>query len=199
MEETRIGDFSQPLVPKPVTKAATGDTKVRMEAAEQSLESEARDAEAALKPLKSYEEKLKEAGVTKDEAADIIDSVLMKGFWSETIKITARISIKLRTRSARDVRRIQDYLEVHRPVYDTHYTEIMGRMTLAASLEQLGTDKLPFPGKDAKNEDYEKAFQERGNYIEGLADPILRLLFLKLWAFDEKIRAVLAEGTIENF
>lgn len=199
MEETRIGDFSQPLVPKPAAPVVTGETKGRMEAAEQSLESEANEAEAALKPLKSFEEKLKDAGVTKEQAADIIDAVLMKGHWTDTIKVTSRISVKLRTRSARDIRRIQDYLEVHRPVYDTHYTEIQGRMMLAASLEQLGSDKLPFPGKEVKAEEYEKAFQERVNYIENLADPILRLLFLKLWTFDEKIRTVLSEGTIENF
>lgn len=199
MEETRIGDFSKPLVEKPAAASATGDTKVRLEAAEQNLESEANAAEAALKPLKSYEERLKEAGVTKEQAAEIIDAVLMKGYWSESIKITERIKLRLRTRSARDIRRIQDHLEVQRPVYDTHYTEITGRMSLAASLESLGSDKFTFPGKDAKPEEYETAFQARVNYIENLADPILRMLFLKLWTFDEKIRVVLSEGVIENF
>jgi hypothetical protein len=199
MEETRIGDFSKPLVDKPAAAGATGDTKVRLEAAEQSLETEANAAEAALKPIKSFEDKLKEVKVTKEQAADIIDSVLMKGYWSETVPVTSRINLKLRTRSARDVRRIQDYLEVHRPVYDAHYQEIMGRMTLAASLEQFGKDVFSFPGKEAKPEDYEDAFQKRAQYIEGLADPALRLLFMKLWTFDEKIRVVLSEGTIENF
>ena len=195
MEETRIGDFSQPLV-KP---APASPTKERLESAEKNLDAQAEGAEAALKPLQTYEDKLKEAGVAKEQAAEIIDSVLMKGYWAETVKISQRISVKLRTRSARDTRRIQDHLEVQRPVYDAHYTEILGRMTLAASLEQLGTDRFNFPGKDAKNEDYENAFQERVRYIENLADPVLRLLFLKLWKFDEKIRIVLSEGTIENF
>jgi hypothetical protein len=199
MEETRIGDFSKPLVEKPAAAGATGDTKVRLEAAEQNLEAEANTAEAALKPLKSYEERLKEAGVTKEQAAEIIDAVIMKGHWSEPIKITERIKLRLRTRSARDIRRIQDHLEVQRPIYDAHYTEIMGRMSLAASLESLGADKFTFPGKDAKSEEYEAAFQARVNYIENLADPTLRLLFLKLWTFDEKIRVVLSEGVIENF
>jgi hypothetical protein len=198
MEETRIGDFSQPLVQK-AAATATGDTKVRLEAAEQSLETEAQDAEAALKPLKSFEERLKDVSVTKEQAADIIDAVIMKGAWSETFKITSRISVRLRTRSARDTRRIQDYLEAQRPLFDAHYQEILGRMTLAASLEQLGPDKFSFPGKDAKNEDYEEAFQKRAQYVEGLADPVLRLLFMKLWTFDEKIRVVLSEGTVENF
>lgn len=198
MEETRIGDFSKPLVEKPAA-GATGDTKARLETAEQSLETEANTAEAALKPLKSYEERLKEAGVTKEQAADIIDAVIMKGYWSEPIKITQRVVLRLRTRSARDTRRIQDHLEVQRPVYEAHYTEVLGRMSLAASLEALGADKFAFPGKESKAEEYEAAFQTRVSYIENLADPILRLLFMKLWTFDEKIRVVLSEGTIENF
>lgn len=199
MEETRIGDFSTPLIAKPAAANATGDTKVRLEAAEQNLESEANAAEAALKPLKSYEERLKEVKVTKEQAADIIDSVLMKGFWSETVPVTSRINLRLRTRSARDTRRIQDYLEVARPQYDAHYNEILSRMTLAASLEQFGKDVFTFPGKDAKTEEYEEAFHKRSQYIESLADPALRLLFMKLWTFDEKIRVILSEGTIENF
>lgn len=199
MEETQIGDFSKPLIGKPTTASAAGDTKVRLEAAEQNLESEANAAEAALKPLKSYEARLEEVKVTKEQAADIIDAVLMKGYWSETISVTSRINLKLRTRSARDTRRIQDYLEVARPQYDAHYNEILSRMTLAASLEQFGKDVFAFPGKEAKTEDYEEAFQKRSQYIESLADPALRLLFMKLWTFDEKIRVVLSEGTIENF
>lgn len=199
-EEIKIGDFSKPLVEmKPAAQPGESPSKARLESAESNLEAEAQNAEAALKPIKSYEDRLKEAGVTKDQAAEIIDSVIMKGYWSEPIKVTSRISVTLRTRSARDVRRIQDYLEVQRPVYDVHYNEILSRMTLAASLEKLGKDTFSFPGKDAKDGDYESAFQQRATYIENLADPVLRLLFLKLWTFDEKIRAVLAEGTVENF
>ena len=199
-EEIKIGDFSKPLVEmKPGAQPGESPSKARLESAESSLEAEAQNAEAALKPIKSYEDRLKEAGVTKDQAADIIDSVIMKGYWSESIKVTNRISVTLRTRSARDVRRIQNYLEVQRQVYDVHYNEILSRMTLAASLEALGKDLFSFPGKDAKDVDYENAFQQRATYIENLADPVLRLLFLKLWTFDEKIRAVLAEGTVENF
>ena len=199
-EEIKIGDFSKPLVEmKPGAQPGESPSKARLESAEHNLEAEAQSAEAALKPIKSYEDRLKEANITKEQAAEIIDAVIMKGFWSEPIKITSRISVVLRTRSARDVRRIQDYLEVQRPVYDTHYNEILSRMTLAASLERLGKDGFTFPGKEAKDADYENAFQQRAAYIENLADPVLRLLFLKLWAFDEKIRAVLAEGTVENF
>lgn len=199
-EEIKIGDFSKPLVEmKPAAQPGESPSKARLETAENSLEAEAQSAEAALKPIKSYEERLKEAGVTKEQAADIIDAVIMKGYWSEPVKVTSRISVTLRTRSARDVRRIQDYLEVQRPVYDNHYSEILGRMMLAASLEKLGKDSFSFPGKDAKDNEYETAFQQRATYIENLADPVLRLLLLKLWAFDEKIRTVLAEGTVENF
>lgn len=197
MEEVKIGDFSQPIIPK--NKVDASPTKDRLDAAEKNLDAQAESAEAALKPIKAFEEKLKEAGVTKEQAAEIVDAVLMKGFYAEDVPLTKRISVRLRTRSARDTKRIQDYLEAQRPVYDAHYQEILARMTLASTLEKLGKDTLPFPGKDAKPDDYEQAFRARAEYVENLADPVLRLLFQKLWDFDKKIFAVLSEGTIENF
>lgn len=193
LDDVRIGDFSRPPVD------AGGATKVALEGAEKRLDAEATIVEAELKPLVSYEEKLKDAGVTKEQAASIVNSIMTKGFWSEEVKVTATIRVRFRTRSKKDTTRAQNYVEGQRPQYAGHYAELMNHALLAASLEQLGAEKFEHPGRTASTDDVEKAYSNRFAYIETLADPMYRLLAGKLVAFDQKVAVVLEEGTVENF
>lgn len=197
-DDVRIGDFTRPTVDPP--KPTTGQTKEKLEALEIQLDAEASKDEATLKPMASYEEKLKEAGLTREKAAEIIDAVLLKGFYAEDIKVTSKVKVRLRTRNARDTKRAQEILEAQRFTIDAHYSESWSRLLLAASLEQFGDDKFvhPNPRKDSY-ETTEKAFQERIAYVEGLPDPALRVLFGKLWKFDNRVSVALEEGSIENF
>ena len=196
-DDLRIGDFSRPTVDPPKTASPT---KERLETLENQLDAEASKDEAALKPMASYEEKLKEAGLTKDKAAEIIDAVLLKGFYAEDIKVTSKVKVRLRTRNARDTKRAQEMLEAQRFTIDAHYTETWSRLLLAASLEQFGDDKFthPSPRKEAF-EVIEMAYQDRVAYVESLPDPALRVLFGKLWKFDNRVSVALEEGSIENF
>lgn len=209
-DDANIGDFSRPIAPKPAQGAGTsktaselmasGATREALVSAETRLDEEASRDEAALKPMSSYEDKLKAAGLTKAEASEIVDAVLFKGFWAKDVKITSRVSARFRTRNARDSRRAAEMLEAQRWTLDSHYTEAMSRLILAASLEQFGSDKLlHVDPRKAKPEDVEKAFVERLAFVEGLADPALRLLLGKLWKFDNLVTVALEEGTVENF
>lgn len=204
VDEVRIGDFSQPLVsPKSEASGTPGKesspAKARYEAVEKQLEEQADKVEAALRPQQSYEEKLKAIDVTRETAARIVDDVLFKGFYAEEVTVTPRVKCVLRTRSYRDSERIQSYLETARPVYELHYNEVVMKWTLAASLVSFGKDAFAHPDRTAKASDVEAAFQQRLSYIEGLAEPAVRLLYAKLYKFDEKIRVVLEEGAVENF
>ncbi len=197
-DEARIGDFSRPIVDPP--KKPASPTKESLEAMETKLDEEVSKDEAALKPMASYEERLKEVGLTREKAAEIVDAVLLKGFWAEDVKITSRIKCRLRTRNARDTRRANEILEAQRYTIDAHYSEHLTRLLLGASLEQFGDDKFTHPNPRKSPEvEVEKAFQERMGYIDGLPDPALRILFSKLYAFDRKVAVALEEGAIENF
>lgn len=202
-DDVRIGDFSKPVAPPPKGKPADAPrspTKEALDSAEAKLEEAVAQDEAAIKPMASYEEKLKEVGLSRDKAAEIIDAVLLKGFWSEEVKITSRIKARFRTRAARDTRRAHEILEAQRFTIDAHYNETLTRLLLAASLEQFGDDTFKHPSvRKSAEADIEKAFQERVNYIDGLPDPALRILFAKLFAFDRKVAVALEEGSIENF
>lgn len=200
LDAPRIGDFSRPVVDPPKAPTSASPTKDALEAAETRLDAEAMKDEEQLKPLASYEEKLKTAGIDRAKAAEIIDAVLMKGFYAETVKITSTIAARFRTRSARDIRRTNEMLEAQRFTMDAHYAEAYGRLLLAASLEAFGKDKFTHPnGRTDSAEIVEKAFMDRVAYIDGLSDPALRILLQKMWKFDNKVSVVLEEGAIENF
>jgi len=197
-EEVRIGDFSRPVVP-PKKAAQSSPTADKLTEAETALKTEADETEKKIKPLETYEERLKEVGVTKEQAAFIVDEVLLKGCYSEEISLTSRVSVKFRTRLYRDTQRMQSYLEVSRPTYEAHYSEIVFKYSLAAALEKFGADVFKHPTKASTGDEIEKSFQTRLTYVENLPDITLRLLYTKLGRFDRKIRVCLEEGAIENF
>jgi hypothetical protein len=206
MDEVKIGDFSKRVAeqlpagaPKPALDKGVSPEADRFEAVEKRLDVQAQETEEALHPKISYEELLKANGITKEEAAKIVDDVLFKGVYTEEVPVSKRVKAAFRTRNARDTIRTMQYLEVAKPIYENHFNEIVATYTLAASLERLGRDAFDFPKKDAPTDKIEEAFQNRVSYVSGLPDPVLRLLYLKLGKFDEKIRVVLSEGAIENF
>lgn len=200
-DDVKIGDFSRPITTPPKAPAvAPSPTRDALVAAETRLDDEAKRDEVALQPMASYEERLKQEGLSREKAAEIIDAVLLKGFYAEDIKVTSRIKVRLRTRNARDIKRVQEILEAQRFSIDAHYSEAWTRFLLAASLEQFGEDKFAHP--NVRKEAYdvvEKAFQERVTYVDRLPDPAMRILFSKLFKFDRKVAAALEEGSIENF
>lgn len=191
---TSIGDFSRPLVEQPASP-----TEAALRKAEDQLDEASQRDEAALKPMTSYEDKLKEVGLTKNKASDIIDAVLIKGFYSEDIRITSKVKARFRTRNSRDTRRAQEILESQRISYDTHYNEVLSRLLLASSLEQFGNDKLSHPERKSSQEDIEKQFQERVAYVDSMPDPALRILMTQLAKFDRMVSTALSEGCVENF
>lgn len=195
VDEMRIGDFTKPVVPS----APSSPTEETLLSAEAKLDQDAKKDEAVLKPMASYEERLKQVGVSKEEASEIIDAVLLKGHFAKDYQITKSIKARFRTRGARDTRRAQIALEGMRLTYDHHYAEVLGRYLLAASLEQFGADVLTHPKRNTSNDEIEKQFQARFEYVEGLSEPALQILMNKLRLFDIMIATVLSEGSIENF
>lgn len=194
IDDLRIGDFSKPLTDSPKSP-----TKESLDTIEKKISTDIDKDEAALRPMSSFEDKLKKEGLTREEAADIIDAVLLKGHYAEDVKITSRVKARFRTRTSRDTKRAQEMIEVQRLTYDVHYNEILSRLLLAASLERFGDDVLPHPPRSAKQEELEKAFQARLEYVNTMADPALRILMSKLAKFDRRVAASLEEGSIENF
>jgi hypothetical protein len=198
-DDARIGDFSRPVVTPAPAPTVSGPTKDALDRAERGLDLEARKDEAALKPMTSYEDRLKEVGVSREKASTIIDAVLLKGYYAEDVMLTRTIKARFRTRNARDTKRAQEQIETQRLSYDRHYNELLARLLLASSLERFGDDSFTQPPRGAKIDDIEKAFFDRLAYVDSMSDPALRLMMNKLSTFDRMIATVLEEGSIENF
>ncbi len=206
MDEPHIGDFARPLVKRPEPaqsqqpqSSASAPQQDKLAAAEARLAAEANKVEESLKPLATYEEQLKAVGVTKEKAAEIVDAVLMQGFYSEPFSLTSRIKGRLRSREYRDTLRTQRQLEIEVPKHQTTYNEINYRYQLAASLEQYASTSFKFPDRNTSTEEAEKMFETRLRFIEGLPEATTQLLFSKLEKFNRKVFIVCQEGAIENF
>lgn len=199
--ETTIGEFQRPKkTAAPAAPASAAPTAAqRLEEKETVLEREVKSTEEQLKPLETYEEALAKANISKDEAATIIDDVLMKGFYAETIPITQRVKVRLRTRSYSDTMRVNTALDVLKPLYQVGYDEIVYRYSLAASLESFAGKEFKFPSAKDSRDTQDALFEERLKFLESQPEATVLILFEKLRKFDEKIRTVLKEGAIENF
>lgn len=203
MDDLKIGDFTQPVVSpaKPASKATTPPpAKIPVGPDEAALGDEAAAVEAELVPMRTYEDQLRDAGVTRERAAQMVDAIMERGYWAEDVKITKSTSVRFRTRSSRDRTRAMERVEVAKPSFDAHYYDLMNKLLLAASLEAFGKIKFDHPGPGAKPEDVEKAFEARFSYVDAvMAEPAYALLLRAFLKFDEKVRVVTAEGVVENF
>lgn len=204
-ERPKIGDFQrQPDAPStPAAKKeaprAEGPTAANLEAAEDRLSKEAGAAELDLKPLESYEEALKTVGLTREEAAEIFDEYLEKGFYERPFEISKRVSGVFRTRSRQDTQRFFDYIEATKPTYQGTIDEVRARYLLAASLKRIGKREFEFAGPKMTREEIEKLFETRLAYVDNSGDSLFRLLCEQLSKFDSLISVALKEGAVENF
>jgi hypothetical protein len=211
LDDVRIGDFSRPLgTPDKSIKPAKPDapnlpqetskdspTAQRLDDAEARIATEIDRVEKDLTPLERYEKMLKSIGVSREEAAMIVDEILTKGYWEEEAKLTPLRRVKLRTRSYRDLERFYQFVELEQPKNTSYYNELLYKYSLAASLATYDGKSFTFP--DGDKAEVDKAFQARLRFVESLPEPAIRLLYARLGKFDEKIRIVTEEGAIEGF
>ena len=196
--DASIGDFERPLAPPPKAKVE-GTAPAALDADESALAHAADDVKKELKPLERYEKALKDLKLTRDEAAVIVDTILMQGYWAKEMRLTPKRKIVLRSRMYKDTQRFHDFVEVTQPRNPSYYNEILYKYSLAASLEQYDTVKFDHPERDADEKMIAEAFRKRLAFVENLADPALRLCYTKLAEFDEIVSTVMQEGAVENF
>lgn len=200
-DDVKIGDFSTPIAPRKTSDAAlpASPKDTQLAGAEAAIDKEAAQVEQTLGPLEAYEKRLKEIGVTREDAASMVDTLLERGYWSEDVAITSRIKARFRTRQYRDVERLRNYIEVVRPQHPDYYNDILWKYQLAASIEMYKTTVFKHPSRNDSKDEVEKLFQARLTFVDEMGDPMFRMLGIKLAKFDEKVRNVFEEGAIEVF
>ena len=193
-----IGNFKSKGPAAPASKGPVSPTKNVANALESTLSKDLEETEDTIARVKSYEEILKDAKISAEEADTIRDAVLLTDVYSEVIQLSDRVSCTFRTRSYSDHVRYNRALERHQPQYISEERDLMLRYYLAASLECFRGTAFKFPS--TKDHDAaEEAFEERHQFVMGLSEAVVSLLAQKLDKFDNKVRIVLSKGAVEDF
>lgn len=178
-------------------KLSPGGTVAK--AVEEALNSDVTETGAVADKALTYEDILKEVGLTREKAYAILDAVLIEDYYEEVVDLTPRVSATFRTRSYRDTVRYHQNLEKFQPRYMMERDEITLRYNLAASLVAFRGQEFAHPHPTKDRDAADKAFEVRLDYIESLPEGTVNRLCNELHKFDKRVYAALNEGSVEFF
>ncbi|MHC4619088.1 MAG: hypothetical protein ACYTEQ_15195 [Planctomycetota bacterium] len=221
----RLGDFSKPTAPRahqsaeealqsrtddPLTPSKEEQEEALLSQIDSSeetpVEQEAKkrlslyeEMQQALLPVQDYKKFLAEHDISEDEAEEIVDNLVTKGYHEEEFPISRRRSVTFRTREHRDLLRLQVMFQVQQPVFQGTIDEMTVRYNMAASMVSCIDQKFEFATLETPDKEADALFDKRMEYVERMPDPLFSKLSVKLAVFDRKISAVMREGVAENF
>jgi hypothetical protein len=155
--------------------------------------SEARDLEENIAKMKgdprlTYEQKLKRHTLTKQQAAKIVDSLIVSGYYEHPYRVTSKYHALFRTRDMNDQDRLMSRIEEIAPKYPASLDNLVGVYNLASSIRKFGTKDLT-----------ELEFVHKFDWVTRLPGPLADVLLKKLASFDQMMLDVMDAGAIENF
>lgn len=183
----------------PQAKTPPTPAKTVVDAVEKTIEKDLAETGAVVDRALTYEEILKEEGITLDEANKIKHAVLIDGYYSETTQLTPSVSVTFRTRVYADIMRFHQEIEAYQPKFFSERNEIAMRYFLAASLEAFKGETFTFPSPTRAPEDAKAAFDKRHQFVLELPEVVIERLCEILQKFDKKTRIIWSEGAVESF
>jgi hypothetical protein len=183
----------------PQAKAPPTPAKTVVDAVEKTIEKDLVETGEVVDRALTYEEILKEEGITLEEANKIKHAVIINGFYSETTELMPGVTVTFRTRTYDDLRRFHQEIEAYQPKFLTERDEIAMRYFLAASLESFKGTTFTFPSPIREPEKAKAAFDQRHEFILELSEVLVQKLCEILHKFDKKTRIVWSEGAVESF
>jgi len=195
-----IGNYEPPseikvtAVPTPTTPSGAVVKGIEADLEEDIKENVAREAKN-----RTYIEILKDSNVTVDEAQAIVDDLMTKGYYSEEVQITKKITATFRTRNHSDYLRYSTALQLLNPKFRQEEDELALRYCLVGSIARFNTTNFAHPGSKTPPDEAQKMFDARLDWVEAQPERLTALLSVKLRRFDEKVMVVMSEGVAENF
>lgn len=183
---------STPVTPEPRNDAPAQEPQEPKMSVEEALET-ADSLDEDIEGLESapelrYEDKIAVHGITLEKAEEIIDSMIVDGFYEETYALTKKYAVTLRTRTLEDQNRIMERIEVLKPHYPSTLSNLVAQYNVASSLVQFKGIKF-----------LDMKFNDRLDWVRKCPDSVVRALAMKLNKFDSMITDVMSDGAIENF
>lgn len=164
-----------------------------------------KDVQDTRTPIDRWKEAIQKAGLTSDQAIEIIDAQIDPGYWTEEYRLwDGRVRVVFRSRTGAHRNMVVRELDSLQNPSPTVIGQTITRINLLNSLQEYHDRKRDYvfehPRKDTAPEDAEKMLQRRLSFINReLPEAVMDLLYAKLSEFDAKVSAALSEGAIEGF
>jgi len=181
---------------------ATPPATTEAERAKQIEEARAKAKEyLSLTPAERWQRNIKNAGMSEDQANEILDKVLDQGFWEkEYVLYNGRLKLTLRSRDAAANQRVANALDEVRTFDQRVLDQARLRVQLACSLVRYRDKVLPLAAPDEEPAKHETAFRARLAFCDQfIAGPVVESVFRALIDFDAKTYAALSEGASSGF
>lgn len=180
--------------PESVPAEKTDDEKIK-----ESLDVVANEIVAKPKTpeevAQTYEEGLKDVGLTLGQAREIMERVLVDNFYEKQFFIGS-LPVTLRTRTYHDTVRLHRFLTSESPTYQASIQDLIARHNLAAALAKFGDNIFEFPEDEKKAED---AFDARHRFVESRNEFVVTKLMKLSYEFDTMLTKVFADGAPQDF
>ena len=147
----------------------------------------------------SYADRINAFDLSMDEAMDIVDSLVTKGEYRESVKMSKTMSAVIGTRNTRYNSYLSKVVDSENPRKTGRLNQIMTEYQLAGSLLTFGDSILPEIESIKDEEEWIKAIEVRVDFVKQLQGPIFLTLCNKLAKFDSKMMIVFSDGYDENF
>jgi hypothetical protein len=194
-----IGNYAPPEETTEKPKAPSTPIGAVAQGIEEDLAHDVKETKVQAEKAKTYLEILKDNNIEVTDAQAIVDDMMTKGYYTENVQITKKISTTFRTRNHNDYLRYHTALQILNPKYRQEEDEIALRYCLAGSLVRFNATTFTHTAPTAPEDQMREAFDNRLEWIEKQPERLTALLAVKLNRFDQKIAIVMSEGVIENF
>lgn len=168
---------------------------------EKELEDTIKQVSSVLEKTKQeeWEIELKQFGMSREEAASILDAIITTGFYEETYRYGKTV-FKLRTRTASDSDRLIEMIQEFDPKSSGVLAHLIARINLASSLQAYGDSTFSFTDPTDNNRAVlDSEFRERYNFISKIPQATFFSLSQVLERFDKRVTLASDPRSLENF
>ena len=149
-----------------------------------------------LAPREKWPATLEEAGITKEAAFRVIDTIVVQlKPWKEKVTLGNGLVIEMSTTSRADARRLDEWAESRMPHLDTTVASEHIQVSMAASLRRYGSHDFNLNEGESEDARYQRAY----DFLNGAPGPVFALIQRKISDFTKRIEIIFSEGYLENF
>jgi hypothetical protein len=196
----KLSDLPNITLTKKIDQTTPGDiSQIDSTTAQEDKQAETIDLKLSLTKKEEWEMDLKAYGMTKEECAIVLDSLISRGIYEETYR-HGKLLFKLRTRTAADSDRLVEMIQEFSPNTAGVLQHLIARVNLASSLSCYADNIFSFTEPtDSNREVLDSEFTERYKFVAKLPQVIFLAMTDVLERFDRRVLLAGDARSLENF